>query len=189
MLDIFEQLGDVRSRAVTLGDIARLKAQGGDVAGALALHQEMLDIFEQLGDVRSRAVTLYDLANLHLMQEKYAEAERLYRESLEISRHIQDIEGTSASLVRLGELALGRGRRDEAVSLLQEARRGFEQLGFAPGSPRWMNCWPRLRAGRSPWMIWRLWSAPPAGATGRPASKRGRSAMVSPKRATPRWPL
>ncbi len=178
-----------RGVAVTLGDIARLKAQGGDVAGALALHQEEMAVYEQLGDVRSRAVTLYDLANLHLMQEKYAEAERLYRESLEISRHIQDIEGTSASLVRLGELALGRGRRDEAVSLLQEARRGFEQLGFAPGSPRWMNCWPRLRAGRSPWMIWRLWSAPPAGATGRPASKRGRSAMVSPKRATPRWPL
>ena len=54
----------MRSRAVTLGDIARLKAQGGDVSGALALHEERVQIFEQLGDVRERAVTLGDIARL-----------------------------------------------------------------------------------------------------------------------------
>ena len=121
-----------RGVAVTLGDIARLKAQGGDVAGALALHQEMLDIFEQLGDVRSRAVTQCDLADLHRMQGDYAAAERLYRDSLEICRQIRDAQSTYALLVRLGQLALEQGRRDEAVSFLQEARQGFEQLGFLP---------------------------------------------------------
>ena len=121
-----------RGVAVTLGDVARLKAQGGDVAGALALHQERLAIFEQLGDVRSRAVTQYDLAGLYQAQGDYAAAERLYRDSLEISRQIGDAEGTYALLARLGQLALAQERRDEALSLLQEARQGFEQLGFVP---------------------------------------------------------
>ena len=121
-----------RGVAVTLGDIARLKAQGGDVAGALALHQERLDIFEQLGDVRSRAVTQCDLADLLRAQGQYDEAERLYRDSLEICQQIRDAEGTFALLARLGQLALIRGQPDEALPLLQEARRGFEQLGFAP---------------------------------------------------------
>ncbi len=63
----YEHLEDVRSRAVTLGDIARLKAQGGDVAGALALHQERLQIFEHLGNARSRAVTLANYGQLLLV--------------------------------------------------------------------------------------------------------------------------
>jgi tetratricopeptide (TPR) repeat protein len=121
-----------RGVAVTLGDIARLKAQGGDVAGALALHQERLDIFEGLGDVRSRAVTQYDLADLRRGRGEYAEAERLYRDSLEISRRIGDAEGTFALLARLGQLALEQGRSEEAAPLLQEARQGFAAMGFAP---------------------------------------------------------
>jgi len=121
-----------RGVAVTLGDIARLKAQAGDVAGALALHQERLAVYEQVGDVRARAMTLYDLAGLYRLQGDAAAAERLYREGLEISRRIGDAEGTFAVLARLGQLALDRGQRDEAISLLQEARRGFARLGFAP---------------------------------------------------------
>jgi tetratricopeptide (TPR) repeat protein len=132
MLDIYEKLGDVRERAVTLGDIARLKAQAGDVAGALALHQERLDIFEKLGDVRSRAVTQSDLADLLSARGEYDEAERLYRDSLEICRRIRDRQSTLALLARLGRLALTRGRREEALPLLHEARQGFAALGFTP---------------------------------------------------------
>ena len=41
-----------------LGDIARLRADKGDVDAALAMHQEALSVYEALGDRRSRAVTL-----------------------------------------------------------------------------------------------------------------------------------
>jgi tetratricopeptide (TPR) repeat protein len=81
-LEVYTQLGAVRERAVTLGDIARLKAQGGDVAGALALHQERLQIFEQLGDVRSRAVTLGDIARLKAQGGDVAGALALHQEEL-----------------------------------------------------------------------------------------------------------
>lgn len=121
-----------RGVAVTLGDIARLRADGGDVAGALALHREALEVYEKLGDVRSQAVTQFDLADLLRRQGEYAEAELLYRDCLDISRRIGDAEGTLAVLARLGVLSLQQGRREEALPLLLEARRGFEGMGFAP---------------------------------------------------------
>ena len=54
ILQVYEQLGDVRSRAVTLGDIARIYTAQGRVEDALKLHQERLQVYEQLGDVRSK---------------------------------------------------------------------------------------------------------------------------------------
>ena len=62
ILEVFEQLGDIRSRALTLGDIARFYDSKGDVDEALKFHKEMLQVFEQLGDRRASAVTLGDIA-------------------------------------------------------------------------------------------------------------------------------
>ena len=39
-VEVFEALGDRRSRAVTLGDIARIKTAKGEVDAALTLHEE-----------------------------------------------------------------------------------------------------------------------------------------------------
>ena len=46
-LAVYERLGEVQGRAVTLGDIARLRAQQGEVEEALRLHQEQLAIYER----------------------------------------------------------------------------------------------------------------------------------------------
>ena len=55
-------LGDKRSRAITLGDIARVLAAKGDVDQALKLHQENLAIAEALGDLDGIANTLWSIA-------------------------------------------------------------------------------------------------------------------------------
>jgi tetratricopeptide (TPR) repeat protein len=47
---IFERLGDVRSRAVTLGEIAGILAGQGEIDEALKLHREALAVYERLGD-------------------------------------------------------------------------------------------------------------------------------------------
>ena len=58
-LPVFEQLGDVRERAVTMGKIADILQQRGQTDEALRIRrEEQLPVFEQLGDVRSRAVTM-----------------------------------------------------------------------------------------------------------------------------------
>ena len=47
---------------MTLGEIARIYNERGDVDEALKLHEEELGVYKQLGDRRSRAVTLGDIA-------------------------------------------------------------------------------------------------------------------------------
>ena len=73
--------GEVRERAVTLGDIARLRARKGDVDEALRLHHEELEVYERLGEVRERAVTLGDIARLRARKGEVDEALRLHTRS------------------------------------------------------------------------------------------------------------
>ena len=62
---IYERLGDVRSRAVTLGQIADVLQARGQLDEALRIRQEeQLPVYERLGDVRSRAVTLGQIAEI-----------------------------------------------------------------------------------------------------------------------------
>ena len=60
-----DQLQDVRSRAVTLGQIADVLAARGELDEALRIRrEEQLPVYERLGDVRSRAVTLGQIADV-----------------------------------------------------------------------------------------------------------------------------
>ena len=49
VLEVFEQLGDRRSRPLTLGEIARFYKDKGDVDVALKFHKEVLEVFEHSG--------------------------------------------------------------------------------------------------------------------------------------------
>ena len=78
-----EALGDRRSRAITLGDIARLRANKGEVDQALQLHEEALRVYEALGIRRSRAITLCDIARLRANKGEVDQALQLQQERLE----------------------------------------------------------------------------------------------------------
>ncbi|MDP8224515.1 MAG: hypothetical protein P9L99_14235, partial [Candidatus Lernaella stagnicola] len=57
------ELGDVRSRAVTLGKVADILYRRGELDEALRIRQEEeLPVYEKIGDVRERAVTLGKVA-------------------------------------------------------------------------------------------------------------------------------
>jgi tetratricopeptide (TPR) repeat protein len=73
-LAIFEALGDKRSRAITLCQIARLLADKGEVDQAPKLHQEKLAICEALGDPDSIAQTLWSIAQIELRQQHFQQA-------------------------------------------------------------------------------------------------------------------
>ena len=57
-LPVYERLGDVRERAITLGKMADIFQARGELDEALRIRQEeQLPVYERLGDVRSRAIT------------------------------------------------------------------------------------------------------------------------------------
>lgn len=100
-----------RERAVTLGDVARWRAQAGDVSGALKLHQ-------------------YDLALLDLKQEKPAEALERLAESWNLLCRIGRAEGIANVGWRYGQL-LAEAEPSRALEILRTSRDAFRLLGMA----------------------------------------------------------
>jgi tetratricopeptide (TPR) repeat protein len=90
-LSVFDRLGDVRSRAVTLGDIARIYTGKGDYGRALAMYQEVLSVFDNLGDVRSRAMTIGDIARMYRDQGDVDRALAMYQEALTAFERLGDV--------------------------------------------------------------------------------------------------
>ncbi len=56
-LPVYERLGDVRLKAVTMGRIADILQQRGEMDEALRIRREVeLPVYERLGDVREQSV-------------------------------------------------------------------------------------------------------------------------------------
>ena len=90
-LPVYEKLGDVRSRAVTLGQIADVLQARGELDEALRIRrEEQLPVYEKLGDVHSRAVTLGRIADVLQARGELDEALRMWREQLPVFERLQD---------------------------------------------------------------------------------------------------
>jgi len=138
-LPVYERLGDVRSRAVTMGKIADILQARGQLDEALKIrNEEQLPVYERLGDVRSRAVTLQKIAMAllradGLRQGRIQEIYDALAEAYGIARRL----GLPAGIAGIGPtfaqiLAIG-GHQDEALTVLDEAEAALEKLGNADG--------------------------------------------------------
>src|SRR5208282_258554 len=105
-------------RAVTLGDIARLLADKGEVDKALKLHQEKLVICEALGDKRSRAVTLGDIARLLADKGEVDKALKLHQENLVIYEALGNLEGVANALWSIAKIELRQRHIQQAFEHL-----------------------------------------------------------------------
>jgi tetratricopeptide (TPR) repeat protein len=123
----------VRSRAVTLGDVARLRAQAGDVQGALKLHQEILEVYEKLGDVRGRAVTLGDVARLRAQAGDVQGALKLHQERLEVYEKLGDVRSRAVTLGDIARLRAHAGDVQGARKYQEERLATHRQLGDVDG--------------------------------------------------------
>jgi tetratricopeptide (TPR) repeat protein len=104
---------------VTLGDIARILTDKGQVDEALELHRERLAVYEQLGDTRSRAVTLGDIARILRSKGQVDEALELQEERLQVNRGLEDLDGVASTLYDMALLFL-----DEKM----EPQKAYESL-------------------------------------------------------------
>ncbi|WP_225894391.1 tetratricopeptide repeat protein [Atlanticothrix silvestris] len=112
---------DLKEKATTLHEMARLKAQQGDIAGAIALFQQSLEIKESINDVRGKAATLHQMAYLKAQQGDIAGAIALYQQSLEITDSINDVRGKAATLNQMAYLKAQQGDIVGAIALYQQS--------------------------------------------------------------------
>ena len=124
-LPVYERLGDVRSRAVTVGKIADIFQARGDLDEALRIRrEEQLPVYERLGDVRSRAVAMGKIADIFQARGDLDEALRIRREEqLPVYERLGDVRGLLIARAKIGMtyLQLNPPRRDEANTLLCQA--------------------------------------------------------------------
>ncbi len=140
------QFGDVRSRTMTLRDVAYLREQAGDLSGAQKLHEESLQIFEQLGEVRSRAVTLGDIARLRAQSGDVSGALKLHEERIRIFEQLGDVRERAVTLGDIARLRAQSGDVSGALKLHEERIRIFEQLGEVRSRAVTLGDIARLRA-------------------------------------------
>jgi tetratricopeptide (TPR) repeat protein len=132
-LPVFERLGDVRSRAITLGKIADILQARGQFDDSLRiLREEVAPVYERLGDVRSTAVTLGQIADILQARGQLDEALRIRQEEeLPVYERLGDVRSRLVCQANIAQALIARGQsgdRDEAGRLLAEARAAAERL-------------------------------------------------------------
>ena len=120
-------LGDKRSRAITLGGIARLLAAKGDVDQALKLHQENLAIAEALGDLDGIANTLWSIATIE-MRQHFKQAFEHLAVSYDINIKVGRLDAICYVGQDFGQLLCARGDPEKGLAVLERSRDGFVKL-------------------------------------------------------------
>jgi hypothetical protein len=134
-LPVYERLGDVRSRALTMGRIADVLEARGELEEALRIHrEEELPIYERLGDARLRAITMARIADLlgqiaDVLEDRgeLDEALRIHREEeLPVYEQLGDLRETSVVLQKIATAlikagGIEQGRIQEIHDALAEA--------------------------------------------------------------------
>lgn len=131
-LPVHEKLGDVRSRAITLGKIADIHQDRGQLDEALRIHiDEQLPVYEKLDDVRERAVAFGKIADIHQSRGQLTEALRIYlAEELPVYEKLGDTRERAVTLGKIANIYRSRGQLDEALRIcLDEQLPVFEKLG------------------------------------------------------------
>jgi tetratricopeptide (TPR) repeat protein len=131
-LPVYERLGDMRERAVTLGQIAYVLATREELDKALRiLREDVLPVFERLGDMHSRAITLGQIADVLAARGELDEALRIRREDqLLVYERLGDVYGRAITLGQIADVLAARGELDEALRIRREDQLPvFEKLG------------------------------------------------------------
>ena len=88
-LELIEQIGDVRGKAATLNNMARIIAQQGNIPQALQLFGQSLELDERLGDVGGKAAILNNMADIIAQQGDIPQALQLYQQAAEACAQVR----------------------------------------------------------------------------------------------------
>ncbi|MBS4099415.1 MAG: hypothetical protein KGZ83_21595 [Sulfuricella sp.] len=131
-LPAFEKLGDLRSAAVTRGQIADILVARGELDTALRIHeQEVLPVFEKLGNLREAAVTRSKIADILRVRGELDTALRiLEQEVLPVFEKLGDVHSATVARGKIANILQARGELDAALRIReQEVLPVYEKLG------------------------------------------------------------
>jgi tetratricopeptide (TPR) repeat protein len=120
--DAWERLGDVHSRALTMGQIADILQARGQLDEALRIRkEEELPVYERLGDVRSRAVTMGMIADILQARGQLDDALRIRKEEeLPVYERLGDVRSRAVTMGKIADILEDRGQLDEALRIRKE---------------------------------------------------------------------
>ena len=119
--------GDPASRAAAAANLGRLAAARGDGPAALALFADALAV-DGGPHLTVVADGLAALASQAVAASEWESAEARLREALPLRRRARDARGSVEALHDLGVVHWRLGRHQSATRLLEEARRGAEEI-------------------------------------------------------------
>ncbi|MGE0680185.1 MAG: CHAT domain-containing protein [Candidatus Binatia bacterium] len=131
---LFEEVNDVRERAVTMGQIADILQQRGEMEEALRIHlEERLPTALVMQDLDSIAHIRFSCAQIRLSRREtwQSELQTIYEElaeSFAIYQKIQRIDGIAVVGQLLGQILAMGGLRDEALTVLEQSARAYEKM-------------------------------------------------------------
>ncbi len=120
-LTLWEQQGEGRGAAGSLGILGIIAANRGDYGSAEKWYRQALEGARSVGDQHGEAGTLGYLGINAVNQGYYEEARQCYEASLRLRRALNDVWGIAACLNNLGQLARKNGELQRARELLSES--------------------------------------------------------------------
>jgi tetratricopeptide (TPR) repeat protein len=113
-LKAFEELNDLRSQGVTLGQLGSLAMREGNLEEAAERYRAALALFQQLREPATEAVAWHQLGRVLQEAQQWDEAERHYRESARIKEHGGDLVGAARTWNQLAIVSENAGKLDAA---------------------------------------------------------------------------
>ena len=131
-LPVYQRLGDVRSKAVTEGQIADILTVRGDIGEALRIRtEEQLPVYERLGDLRAKAITQGKIADIFKARGDLDAALPIYTdEELPVYQRLGDLRLEAVCQGKIADILQTRGDLDEALRIrTAEQLPVYERLG------------------------------------------------------------
>ncbi|MFN6131505.1 MAG: tetratricopeptide repeat protein [Synechococcaceae cyanobacterium] len=121
-LPLWERLGSVRGKAVTLGQIADVLQARGQLDEALRIRrEEELPVYERLGDLRAQAITMGKIADVEQAHGQLDEALRIRSEKqLPVYMRLGDLREQAITLGQIADVLQARGQLQEALRIRQQ---------------------------------------------------------------------
>jgi len=129
-LELYQELGDVRSVAVTQNAMADVLVQLGKPQQALALYEQALHTKQELGEVRGVAVTQNAMAGVLVQLGKPQQALALYEQSLGIARELGEVQGVAVIQANYSQLLFQQDEQQRALSMAWEAYSNLSRNHF-----------------------------------------------------------